>query len=193
MGLTEVERQVIAMRRIALATDCPKCGGTGLVPGPPRLYTHSRTVAEPIGYFALCDCGVLCEPERAKFGGVYGGNDHPMLLLQANGWAAWVDQGIADDIKLLWSKGIPTWVSCQGDENASRYIGILDYSRVDEVVELLPWVRAVYSDDWRPNVGSVYEMTEFGFVVRREHGLPPVPAPPQNTTPRLLTPGVSDD
>ena len=112
-----------------VATTCTKCGGTGLVPlGPGTVYYDEADVwpqEQDVAHTGMvaCDCGAGPNYEGHSSSGI---NDHQLVLVQANGWAAWVDEGIADDVRLLWENNIPTSFSCQGDAHAWRYIALTD-------------------------------------------------------------------
>ena len=111
---------------------CLKCYGTLTFPTP-WIGKHAGEIT--------CDCPGARERYGDRAGSVWpGGNDHRLKLLLAHGRAAWVDVGIMKDIRRLWSAGIWTWVSCQGNGKCgSRYVGLLDPGRVDEARALLPW------------------------------------------------------
>lgn len=69
--------------------------------------------------------------------------DHPQVEIAGHPYSAIVDEGIADDLLLLWSHGIETWFSCQGEPDLpwTRYVALADPSRVTEAAELLGWVK----------------------------------------------------
>ena len=75
-----------------------------------------------------------------------GINDHPLVLVQANGWAAWIDEGIADDVRLLWEEGIATSYSCQGDQISWRYIALThgrDTIKAYKLLRRFGWVETI--------------------------------------------------
>ena len=124
--------------------DCKRCYGALWYPTP-WVGHHAHHVA--------CSCPAGQERNRRLRGpyldksDLWGGNDHRLELLLAEGRAAWVDSGIAMDVLRLWEAGIWTWVSCQGDlPNQPRYIGITDPSRADEAANLLGWVDRIKHD-----------------------------------------------
>lgn len=118
------------MRQIAPdeKTDCPYCHGIGLVPTRPGQRGNLR-----VAHMNMrgCPCNDPTE--------IWAGNVHPLVLADANGWVAWVDEGIKDDIEALWRAGIMTWVSCQGSPD--RYVSLLSPTE-DQIAtarEILTW------------------------------------------------------
>lgn len=67
-------------------------------------------------------------------------NLHPLVLVEHENLAAWVDEGIADDVRALWYAGIQTVASCQGDANHSRYIELADKADGERAASLVEWV-----------------------------------------------------
>jgi hypothetical protein len=132
---------------VNLATDCPSCYGTGIVPSPydpDSAFAHARQ--------EVCGCGVLRErdPQHAEAIERYDGSrpfsKHKLVIVRHTGAVAWVDEALADDVHLLWNAGIGTVASCQGGywpcDRSAPYIEIVDYSRTEEAAGLLPWVKA---------------------------------------------------
>lgn len=87
------------------------------------------------------DC--MCnEPEAAE---------HPQVLIRWDGLESWVDEGIADEVLMLWRAGIETIASCEGDEyedDLPRYVAIADPWQHAQAEHLLGWVehRVVLAD-----------------------------------------------
>jgi hypothetical protein len=129
-----------------LETSCPSCYGAGTFPGP--YDTRPDYPAHP--YEVVCGCGIYLETSAAKklnyqIGALLPGNHHKLAIARAAGFAAWVDEPIVADIELLWSHGIETLSSCQGDHAGypDRVILICDPAKISEARELLPWVTSV--------------------------------------------------
>ena len=130
-----------------LATDCPSCFGTGIIPSPcdpAAAFAHARQ--------DICGCGVLRErdPRRADAIEQYDGkrpfSRHKLVIVRHTGAVAWVDEQIAAGVERLWGAGIGTVASCQGGywpcARSAPYIEIADYSRTEEAAGLLPWAKA---------------------------------------------------
>lgn len=118
-------------------TDCFLCHGIGLFPTGPGQREGSR----PVAHFLMLAC-----PCSGEFGpnGIRGGNAHQLTLADVNGWVAWVDGGIREDVEALWRAGIQTWVSCEGEKNTAgwgRYLSLLRPSaeQISVAREMLPW------------------------------------------------------
>ncbi len=66
---------------------------------------------------------------------------HRQVLARADGYVAWVDELLREDIERLWRAGIATFSSCQ--DNYGKFISIRDKPHVDAARDLLPWVTVV--------------------------------------------------
>lgn len=130
-----------------LATDCPDCSGTGIIPSPyDPAATHAHARQD------LCGCGVLRERDPAwadaieRYDGKRPFSKHKLVIVRHTGVVAWVDEKIAPDVHRLWSAGIGTVTSCQGGawpcENAAPYIEIGEPGKTEEAAALVPWVKA---------------------------------------------------
>jgi len=120
-------------------TGCLSCKGTGTILAPPR---DDKTVAHDYGI--VCGCGILCEriPQFAyRAGMILPFVLHRQEMAMANGWVAWVDAGLKNDIEKLWMAGIETVSSCQ--ENPLRMIMICDEPFTETARKILGWAGEV--------------------------------------------------
>jgi hypothetical protein len=121
-------------------TSCPSCHGTGSILGPydPR----PGQPAHP--YEIVCGCGIFPERYPAlnyQTGQTMPWTTHRQVLARADGYVAWVDELLREDIERLWQAGIATFSSCQ--DNYGKFISIRDKTHVDAARDLLPWMTAV--------------------------------------------------
>jgi hypothetical protein len=70
-------------------------------------------------------------------GGILPFRTHRQVLAQANGWVAWVDEKLLDDIGRLWTAGMETYNSCQ--DNEGRWLSLPEV-HVTRARDMLPWV-----------------------------------------------------
>ena len=132
------------MSRVKTATNCPYCYGTEFCfPEKENGLWEQRR----------CDCAenVTANPP------LYRASFHKPALLIYKDRAAWVDEGIIDEIELMWHYDIWTTYSCQGGEGirncgipgvattGARYI-TTSTAPTKQVLHILPWVKRV--EDW---------------------------------------------
>jgi hypothetical protein len=137
-------------------TDCPLCFGCGVLELTVDTCPEPRHTPLELTYQSChaLGCPRGCRNRRSG-GHLWSGNIHRTTLLKdyTHNWVARIDNGILDDIKLLWENDIPTWVACEGRSPVDRYIGLvgMDVKNIDRARELLPWVNGVHV---RPDVGD---------------------------------------
>lgn len=81
-------------------------------------------------------CPVGCEWHTNARGGYQYHHNHPQVLARANGWVAWVDEGMRPLIEEAWEMGIETTASCQGTSDHLGYVGFPPDDRMDEALAL---------------------------------------------------------
>lgn len=116
-------------------TGCLSCHGTGMILAPAR----EGDVAH--AYSIVCGCEVMTEryPQLSYQAGMtLPFITHRQEMAMADGWVAWVDAGLRNDIEKLWMKGIETVSSCQGP---GRWIMIRDESLTIPATQILGWVK----------------------------------------------------
>jgi hypothetical protein len=124
-----------------LATDCVPCGGTGMIPG--ALDTRPGFPAHPYGL--VCGCGIMVNDPlftdmNYQAWGILPFITHPQALARANGWVAWVDELLKDDIEQLWSAGVQTYSSCQDNSpGKGRWVNLSEEDAAF-AEKILPWV-----------------------------------------------------
>lgn len=117
---------------ITYHTECPECFGTGILKP-----TREATTGCPRG------CGVrLGDAPGQRFAGVR----HPQVLVEGpEHEVAWVDEGIAELVTLLWHAGVLTYISCQGytaDESPNGeerlpYVAIADLAKLARCITVI--------------------------------------------------------
>ena len=94
-------------------------------------------------------------------------------LRNLDGELVLIDEGIADDILLLWKNGLRTRWSCQGgDDPDSRYVSFDTIREALRAAELLPWVKSAVPQDSGEHEGNSWDAS-VGLYAREQGWVSP--------------------